>query len=69
MPDIFISTKKGKFDDVVRKIKNKKYVIATANKTLNEIFLNLSDLKPGSGKFKKIKSSLENMRGVDQSRL
>ncbi len=65
MVDLFIFLKKGEFDDVLEKIRKKKFVIATANRKLNEIFLNFSDLKPHSKKFKKIKCIVEKMRGVE----
>ncbi len=65
MVDLFLSLKKGKFDDVLAKIRKKKFVVATANSTLNEIFLNFSDLKPHSKEFKKIKCTVEKMRGVE----
>lgn len=65
MTDLFISTKKGKFDDVIRKIRKKKYVVAAANSKMNEIILNLDTLKPRSDKFKKIKTIVAKMRDVE----
>ena len=65
MTDLFISTKKGKFDDVIRNIRKKKYVVATANSKMNEIILNLDTLKPRSDEFKKIKTIVAKMRGVE----
>jgi len=65
MVDLFVSIKKGKFDDVIAKMRKKKYVVATANRTLNEIFLNFSDLKPRSAEFKTIKDIVIKMRGVE----
>ncbi len=65
MVDLFISTKKDKFDYVLGKIRKKKYVVATANRTLNEIFLNFNNLKPCSKEFKTIKEQIVKMRGVE----
>ena len=63
MTDLYLSTKKGQFDKVIRKIR-KKYVISTANSKLDEIILNCNDIKPRSKEFQSIKSELEKMSGI-----
>jgi len=67
MVDLFISVKKGQYTNVLAKIKKKKLIIATANRTLNQIVLNYNNLKPRSNKFKIIKSTIDKMTGVESA--
>ena len=62
---VYIETKKEKFDDVLVKVRNHKFIIASANKTFSEIYLNLQGIGERSKKFIIIKDVLKRMRGVE----
>ena len=55
---------KGRFDEVLGKLRKRKFAIASANSQFNEIFLNVSGTSERSKKFRDLIGTLQRMRGV-----
>lgn len=49
---VLVETKKGKFEDILRKIRKRKLIINSANQQFNEIYVNLQVTSERSQAFK-----------------
>ena len=56
---------KGRFGEVLGKLRRREFAVTSANKQLGEIFLNIYGIGERSQKFKDLKESLRRMRGVN----
>ena len=56
---------KGRFDEVLGKLRRRRFTIASANRQLGEIFLNLSGMGGRSQELGDLKEALRRMRGVN----
>lgn len=64
MVHVRVEPAKGRFDDVLGKLRRRKLAIASANRQLDEIFLSISGSGERSQKFRDLKETLQRMRGV-----
>lgn len=62
---VYVKTKTGKFSNVCSKIRNRRLVITSANKELDEIFLSLSGIGERSEKLRAIRDAIQKMHGVE----
>ena len=66
---VFVDIQHEKYEEVLQKLRNKKYNISTANKKLNEIYLNLKGTNEKSTEFREIQECIRKIRGVKEVKI